>query len=245
MLPMEYEPERKCYVEATKFEDPRKNDGDLLWPDRVGKDEVDKLKKNMGPYAYAGQMQQRPEPRKGAMLDVDKIEIRQEPSAPISRVIRAWDKAGTEGDGARTAGIKIAKLKNGRICIIDVVKGQWAAARRNAVMRNTAELDGTNVRIYIEQEGGSGGKESAENSVKELSGFLAYAEVPRGDKAMRAEPLAIQIDISNVEVLARDWTQEYIEELRKFPVGKFKDQTDATSLGLKKLTDNSGMVHIS
>jgi phage terminase large subunit-like protein len=61
---------------------------------------------------------------------------------------------------------------------------------------------------------------------------------------MRAEPLAIQISASNVEVIVGDWTEEYIEELRKFPVGKFKDQVDATSLALKKLTDKSGRVHV-
>ena len=105
-------------------------------------------------------------------------------------------------------------------------------------------MDGKKIRIYIEQEGGSGGKESAEGTISNLAGFRAYHEPPRGDKAIRAEPLAIQLDVSNVEVLARAWTSDYIEELRKFPVGKFKDQVDATSLGLKKITDNTGRVHV-
>jgi predicted phage terminase large subunit-like protein len=243
MLPMEFEPERKCYVEATKFSDPRTQDGELLWPERIGESEIAMLKTNMGAYAYAGQEQQRPAPRKGAMIDVDLIEMRMEPSAPIKKIVRAWDKAGTEDAGARTAGIKIALLESGRICILDVVKGQWAATKRNNIMKNTAELDGKLVRIYIEQEGGSGGKESAENSVKQLAGFKAYVEVPKGDKEMRAEPFAIQVGAHNVECLVRSWTQEYIDELRTFPAGKYKDQTDATSLAIKKLTDKSGTVH--
>jgi len=244
MLPMEFEPERKCYVESTGFTDSRIKDGDLLWPERIGNTEVELLKTNMGPYAYAGQMQQRPAPRKGALIDVDKIELVQQPSAPIKKEVRAWDKAGTEGDGARTAGLKIALLTNGKICITHVVKGQWAAPKRNKIMLNTARTDGKKVRIYIEQEGGSGGKESAENSVAELAGFRAYAEVPRGDKEMRSEPFCIQVDVGNVECLIREWTEDLLAEYRVFPNGKFKDQTDATSLGVKKLTDNSGMVHV-
>ncbi len=243
-LPMEFDPKRKCIIEVTGFEDPRVEDGELMWPDHIGEIERRRLAKNLGPYAYAGQYNQDPVPRKGTMLDVDLIDIRARPSSPIKRVIRSWDKAGTEGAGARTAGVKAAILKNGRFCILDSRKGQWSASKRNKIMKQTARLDGKKVRIWIEQEGGSGGKESAENSVKELVGYRAYSESPKGDKEMRAEPLAIQIAASNVECILGDWTEEYIAELRKFPVGKFKDQVDATSLVLKKLTDISGKVHV-
>lgn len=241
-LPMEYVPKVLVDMNA-RARDPRIKEGELLWPERIGEVELARLKLNMGTYAYSGQMQQDPTPRKGAMLDVDRIEIRMEPSAPIKKVIRAWDKAGTEDAGARSAGVKMALLENKRICILDVVKGRWNPATRNNIMKNTAMLDSKKVRIWIEQEGGSGGKESAENSVKELAGFKAYAESPKGDKEMRAEPFAIQIEANNVECLSRDWTEEYLDELRKFPNGTYKDQVDASSLALKKLTDNSGTVH--
>lgn len=240
-LPMEYHAKSKCYIKQTGFEDPRTEEGELMWPERIGPNELERLKQNLGAYAYANQYDQLPAPRKGAMIDVDKIEVRQEPSAPIKKAIRAWDKAGTDGAGARTAGVLIALLENKRICILDVVKGQWSHTKRNLIMKSTAELDGKKVRIWIEQEGGSGGKESAENSVKELAGFKAYAESPKGQKEDRAEPFAIQVGVSNVEVLARSWTKEYLDELRVFPNGKFKDQVDATSLGLKKVTAKSGV----
>tara|TARA_R110000751_G_scaffold48207_4_gene107575 strand:- start:1169 stop:2593 length:1425 start_codon:yes stop_codon:yes gene_type:complete len=243
-LPMEYDPKRKCIIETTGFKDPRSKEGELLFEEHVGQKEIKTLKTNMGPYAYAGQYDQNPVPRKGTMLDVDNIDVRAEPSAPIKREVRGWDKAGTEGGGARTAGVKLAILTNGKICITDVVKFQFSAAKREKAIKNTAEMDGKKIRIYIEQEGGSGGKESAEGTISNLAGFKAYHEPPRGDKEVRAEPLAIQLDVSNVEVLARGWTAEYIDELRKFPVGKFKDQVDATSLALKKATDNTGRVHV-
>jgi predicted phage terminase large subunit-like protein len=243
-LPMEFNPKKKCFIEVTGFEDPRTEDGELMWPSHIGPKERDRLEKNLRAYGWAGQYNQDPIPRKGTMLDVDLIEVRISPSAKIKKVLRCWDKAGTEGAGARTAGVKGAILANGRFCILDVKKGQWAASKRNKVMKQTAVLDGKKVRIWIEQEGGSGGKESAENSVKELAGYRAYAESPKGDKEMRAEPFAIQIAANNVEVIRGDWTDEYLEEVRKFPVGKFKDQVDATSLLLKKLTDTGGKVHV-
>ena len=250
-IPNEFQPKRKCFVEITGWEDPRTEQDELMWPDRIDEDVTEKLKLGLGPYAYAAQYDQDPTPRKGTMIDVDKIEMRTSPSDKIKKSIRAWDKAGTDDAGARTAGVLIHLLVNGRICIGNVVKGQWAAAKRNQIMKATAAMDGKKVKIWIEQEGGSGGKESAENSVKELAGYRAYAESPKGDKEMRAEPFAIQVAANNVECLIDEpdetgssWSKEFIEEARKFPVAKFKDQIDATSLGLKKLTDTGTKVHV-
>lgn len=67
-LPMEFEPERKCYVEVTGFEDPRSEENELLWPDRMTREIVERDKKAMGEYAVAGQFQQRPAPRGGGMF---------------------------------------------------------------------------------------------------------------------------------------------------------------------------------
>src|SRR5262249_30712929 len=64
MLPMEFEPERRC-VTSIGFKDPRQEDGELLWPERMPRHVVDRDKKAMGSYAVAGQFQQRPSPREG------------------------------------------------------------------------------------------------------------------------------------------------------------------------------------
>ncbi len=48
--------------------DPRAEDGDLLWPERYPADEVDKLEKELGPYAFASQYQQTPAPRGGGII---------------------------------------------------------------------------------------------------------------------------------------------------------------------------------
>jgi phage terminase large subunit-like protein len=67
ILPMEYESSRHCQTEIG-FSDPRSKDGELLCPARFPKPAVDDLKRDMGPYAWAGQYQQRPAPRGGGIL---------------------------------------------------------------------------------------------------------------------------------------------------------------------------------
>src|SRR5690606_9916284 len=64
MLPMEFSPERHCQT-SIGIKDPRKQEGDLLFPERFPRAVVERDKKIMGAYAVAGQFQQRPAPREG------------------------------------------------------------------------------------------------------------------------------------------------------------------------------------
>jgi hypothetical protein len=79
------------------FVDPRTDDGELLFPERYPLQTVTELKSAMSAYAWAGQMQQRPSPRGGAMLRVDQLEIVDSYPAE-ARLLRAWDLAGTRVD---------------------------------------------------------------------------------------------------------------------------------------------------
>jgi predicted phage terminase large subunit-like protein len=184
--------------------------------------------------AVAGQFQQRPAPRAGGLFEWDKLQVVD--AAPKMRsIVRYWDKAGTDGAGAYTAGVKMGAGTDGLFYILDVVRGQWAAPQRERTIRATAELDGHGVGIWIEQEPGSGGKESAESTIRSLAGYTIKAERPSGDKATRAEPLAVQVEAGNVRLLRGPWNQAFIDEVKTFPVGKYKDQVDASSGAFNKL----------
>ena len=66
-LPAEFEPDRRCST-SIGWTDPRSTAGELLWPERMGQEVLDKLKVTLGSYRYAGQYQQRPAPAGGGML---------------------------------------------------------------------------------------------------------------------------------------------------------------------------------
>ena len=79
MLPMRFEPDRRIYTVLMPAEyndgendvvwtDPRKEEGELLWPERFGEEEVVLLEKTLGPYGAAGQLQQRPSPAGGGII---------------------------------------------------------------------------------------------------------------------------------------------------------------------------------
>lgn len=232
-LPMEFEADRRCKT-SIGFVDPRKEEGELLFPERFSRDTVDRDKKAMGSMAVAGQFQQRPAPRSGGFFAWQNIEIVN--AAPkLRKVVRYWDKAGTDGAGAWTAGVKMGQGDDGCWYILDVVRGQWSAAPREKAIKATADLDGRQVVIWIEQEPGSGGKESAESTIKNLAGYVIKAERATGDKAVRAEPYAVQVEAGNIKVVRGAWNQAFIDEHKSFPVGKFKDQIDAAGGAFNKL----------
>jgi phage terminase large subunit-like protein len=113
--------------------------------------------------------------------------------------VRAVDKAGTEGgDGAYTACVLMHQMKDGRFVIENVTRGRWGALEREQTIKQLAQLDSQTLRqhgkwaytVVIEQEPGSGGKESAEATIRNLAGFTAVADKVTGAKEVRAEPFA-------------------------------------------------------
>lgn len=222
------------------FRDPRTKLGTPLCKGRYDEEDLDELKHEITEYAWRSQFQQQPVSRTGGMFKADDFTIVDVLPSPIKKEHRGWDKAGTKNAGARTAGIKMAVLENKMIAVIDVVKGQWEAPERERIIMKTAEIDGKKTRISIEQEPGSGGKESAQATVRMLRGFKVKVDKVTGDKEVRAEPWATCIANHDVVVLRRDWTKDFITEHVRFPRGKFKDQVDASAQAFTFLNAKSG-----
>jgi predicted phage terminase large subunit-like protein len=152
--------------------------------------------------------------------------------------LRYWDKASTPGAGDWSAGCKIRRF-NGIYYIMDVTRGQWSSADREATIKQTAILDGHSCSIWVEQEGGSGGKDSAALSIKGLAGFDIHAERVTGDKVTRARGLSAQAEAHNVKLVInpdKPWIGPFLDELHAFPLGAHDDQVDAASGSFNKLT---------
>jgi len=217
----------------------------LLDINRMSWDVLEEMEADLGQYGFSGQVGQNPVPPSGGMFKVDHIQIIQSMPAPVNivKTIRFWDKAGTSekelkagSSSPRTAGVKICKLQNGKFIVVDVKKGRWSSDERERIIRETAEVDGTTVEIGVEQEPGSGGKESAQGTIINLAGFNVYRECPTGDKVARADRFSVQVNEGNVMLLQGDWNQDFIKEYRFFPFGTFKDQVDAGSSAFNRLT---------
>ena len=94
-LPMRFEPERS-FMTSIGWEDPRKEAGELLWPERFGEREVANLERQMGPWTSAGQLQQRPEPKGGGVIKREWWQLWEKDTFPsLDYVIASLDTAYT------------------------------------------------------------------------------------------------------------------------------------------------------
>lgn len=203
--------------------------GGLFDPVRMPRTVLNDLRSELGEYGYSAQVLQSPVPLGGGMFKVDKLHVVPDAPSKFVKRVRSWDKAGTEGGGAWSVGLDMGVDDKGRYWVLDVVRGQWGATEREVNIKETAKRDGLKMEVLVEVEGGSGGKESGETTAKNLAGFWVTLYHPTGDKVARAYGFASQVGGGNVYVLDRTWTRDYIEELRFFPNGRFKDQVDASS----------------
>ena len=204
---------------------------------RMDKDVLEELEADLGQYGYAGQIGQNPAPPGGGMFKVANFTTSAQvlDRRNIVKSVRYWDKAATIGGGAYTVGVKMHLLRSKFYLIEDVKRGQWSSEVRERIIRQTAIADGTEVDVVIEQEGGSGGKESAEATIRNLAGFRVKAERPIGDKSTRADAYSVQVNNGSFILVAADWNHNFKEEHEMFPNGTYKDQVDASSAGFNYL----------
>jgi predicted phage terminase large subunit-like protein len=137
----------------------------------------------------------------------------------ITHTIRYWDKAGTDAsdnaDAAFTAGALMHAMSDGTYVLSHMVRGQWSALDRETKIKTWTEADAStysSYEVYVEQEPGSGGKESAESTIRNLAGFRVYADKVTGEKVIRAEPFAAQVQGGNIFLVAGDWVGAWYDE---------------------------------
>jgi len=106
-LPMRFDPSRKCET-SIGFEDPRTEEGELLFPERFPEWVVQRDETIMGPVATAGQMQQMPVPRGGSILKRDYWQLWEEEKYPAFEfVLASADTAYTEKEENDPTGFTI------------------------------------------------------------------------------------------------------------------------------------------
>lgn len=222
---------------ATEDEEHRKA-GEPLFPEHKSLEFLMRRKSLMTEDSWESLYQQSPFIRSGGMFPIDKFAIQDYPPAKsdIVKSVRYWDKAGTkDGEGAETAGCLMHRLRDGSYVIESVVHGRWAELERERRIKATAEVDGYAVPVYVEQEPGSGGKDSVNATIRNLAGFTAERDLPSGDKAVRAEPYASQVQAGNVALVRGAWNRPFLEQHDHFPNGKLKDFVDASSGAFNKV----------
>lgn len=253
-LPMEFEAKRRCRTfrddGTLLFEDPRQIEGQLLFPERFPRAEVEGLKHVKGAYAYAGQYQQRPTAREGGLFKrayfAGRIIPRSRVPSGAYRRCRAWDFAATKVKPGKSpdwsAGLLM--LRHGSDFYVENVRRfqETPGVVMDTVILS-AETDPRGTLIRIPEDPGQAGVMQVEHYIRELVGYSVKAEKPTGSKEVRATPAATQaehghiylVNSGPVEEGLDDWIEPFIDELCAFPSGSNDDQVDVLADAFNEL----------
>lgn len=156
-----------------------------------------------------------------------------------ARRVRYWDLAATEPKPGKdpdwTCGVKMAE-KDGIFYIEDVKRVRQTPRFVEALIKQTAELDGRAVEIWMEQEPGSSGVNTIDYYRRQvLVGFAFRGNKTTGSKEIRANPFSAAAEAGNVKLVRGPWISEFLDELEAFPGASHDDQVDAASGAYEKL----------
>jgi hypothetical protein len=226
--------------------------GEPLSPSLYSIEELHDLQEETGAYGFSAEYQGLPLPAKGLIFQYDWFDIVDAAPDDPDAEVTYWDKAGTAGGGSRTAGVNMAR-KGTEYYIKRVIKGQWSAGTREKRIKEFAESQATlewyedgegyaivdpGPTIWMEQEPGSGGKDSVRSSASNLAGFRVKVDRVTGSKEVRADPLSVAAENGHVHLVRGGWNGEFLRELTGFPFGSFKDQVDAAAGAYSKIAQH-------
>jgi predicted phage terminase large subunit-like protein len=233
--------------------DPRATEGDLLWPERFDEESLAALEAVMGAYAAAGQLQQRPVPREGALFKSDHLRplppAFEESIRPTLRFVQFWDLAFSEKASAdHTAAVTLG-----------IDRGAVNAYVTHVLRKRIAEeslIDAIVDHVVLTRplivgvEEGAYKQAATRDLVRQVGIRLAQKKwaVPilpvktTTDKVFRAQLPANRAALGQVYCdRGAPWWPVFEQELLKFPKGASDDQVDALS-GALQLAIEQGMV---
>lgn len=242
-LPMRYDPELHCQT-SIGFSDPRKVDGELLWPEYKDEDTVAEQERDMGGSESAtvsAQLQQRPAPTKGIIFDATKIKTWQVLPETFDFVVDSWDCTfkGTD-DSDYVVGQKWG-LRGSDMYLLAIRRGKWSFTRTLAEvesLRTDAMLPRA-LAILVEDK--ANGTAVIDVLSSRVPGFVAVT--PRGGKIVRANAITPLFDAGNVwfpEAAMVPEIRAHLNEVVKFPRGRHDDSVDAMTQALDYLRSKAG-----
>jgi predicted phage terminase large subunit-like protein len=251
ILPMEFEPERKCITEIG-WEDPRKEKGEILWPERFPPKEIKNLKKTLGSVGWAAQYQQNPVPLSGNIIKKDWFKYYTIPynkfqSGSFELMIGSWDLTFTDTGSSYCVGQVWGKKGSEKYLIyqyrdkLDVVE-QLAAIRK-------MKREFPAIRAMLVEERANG-HAVLTMLKKEVPGLIAInpKEIGAGDKETRLAACSIDFEAGNVyfpHQTVSPWVLDVTEELTTFPKSPHDDIVDATTQALNWFASKAGLSSIS
>jgi predicted phage terminase large subunit-like protein len=225
--------EKQCFT---------RRQGEALHPDREPLDTLDRIRRTIGEYNFAGQYQQSPAPLGGGMVKAEWFKRYRERERPerFEHIVQSWDTANKATELSDFSVCTTWGVKDKKLFLLCVFRRRLEYPALKRAVREQQSL--FNATVVLIEDKASGTQLIQELITDGCHGVTRYE--PTTDKIMRlnAQTAAIENGFVHIPETA-PWLAEYLHEMTVFPKGKHDDQVDSTAQFLdwyKKPFPNQG-----
>ena len=256
MLPMRFEPSRRC-VTSIGFRDPRTQEDEVLWPLRWPIEIVKDKEKRLGPYGASGQLQQRPSPAEGGIFkrhwwkywqypgqSLPPVMVKQpdgtyQPVAPVDlpyvfdEQVQSWDMTFKDLDQNDYVVGHQYGLKGPDNYLVDEVRDHMDFTTTVSAMETFNAKHPLPSSKLIEDK--ANGPAVISVVRKKIPGVIAWPV--KGDKMARASAYSYLPHAGNCYLphpQLAPWVNGFIDELANFPNATHDDRVDTWSQAMDK-----------
>jgi predicted phage terminase large subunit-like protein len=206
----------------------RRRQGEALHPDREPSETLDRIRRTIGEYNFAGQYQQSPAPLGGGLVKAEWFKRYREKERPerFDRIVQSWDTANKATELSDFSVCTTWGVSGKDLFLLGVFRRRLEYPALKRAVRDQQSLFGATV-VLIEDKA-SGTQLIQELITEGCHGATRYQ--PTGDKTMRLHAQTAVIENGFVHIPeTASWLAEYLHEMTVFPNGKHDDQADSTA----------------
>jgi predicted phage terminase large subunit-like protein len=228
-------------------EDPRTEDGELLWPEHVPAEQIAELKRTLGPMDFAAQYQQSPGRAGGEVFRLDWL-------SNYWKMIRKYDiitgliscdlTFGGKRDNASYIALGVWALVGTKACLVDQVRTRASYLETRSLIKVLAAKYPWARPVLVENK--ANGPAVLEDLKREIAGMVPHE--PKGSKLARAHAVTGYFEAGDVllpdpqgaildgQRVDTSWVADYVLELSRFTGSDadVSDQVDQTSQALSR-----------
>jgi predicted phage terminase large subunit-like protein len=206
----------------------RRRQGEALHPEREPLETLDRIRRTIGEYNFAGQYQQSPAPLGGGLVKAEWFKRYRESELPerFDRIVQSWDTANKPTELSDFSVCTTWGVKGKDLFLIGLFRRRLDYPALKRAVREQQSLYDANV-VLIED------KASGTQLIQELISdgcHRATRYEPTCDKIMRLHAQTALIENGFVHIPeTAPWLDAYLHEMTAFPNGKHDDQVDSTA----------------
>jgi predicted phage terminase large subunit-like protein len=206
----------------------RRGQGKALHPAREPLDTLERIRRTIGEYNFAGQYQQSPAPLGGGLVKVEwfKRYREDEPPERFDNIVQSWDTANKATELSDFSVCTTWGIKGKNLFLLGVFRRRLEYPALKRAVREQQNLFEANA-VLIEDKA-SGTQLIQELIAEGCHGITRYQ--PDCEKIMRLHAQTAMIENGFVHIPETSpWLAEYLHEMTVFPKGKHDDQVDSTA----------------